>query len=230
MEKQNITNKNNFQLRLESHFSQSLYMTPSLNQQNLQNQQQQQNKNLFDQNPGNDIEIVELDQLEQKQENPYKQNESSKLKQPNQIFKQKEEIQQLDSLNNQISEDNLQNTDKHMKEPSIVKLEQQQTSLVKNLDNFNHQDQQKEGLQIERFDQQYNCGVSIRQDQSENKKNSNNQQQSLGQSKLAQEDQKSKEQYIIDKNLKKLYKKPFRYQIQYILFENNSFSVLDNNL
>ncbi|KAL4478501.1 hypothetical protein ABPG74_006736 [Tetrahymena malaccensis] len=274
MEKQNITNKNNFQLRLESHFSQSLYMTPSLNQQNLQNQQQQQNKNLFDQNPGNDIEIVELDQLEQKQENPYKQNESSKLKQPNQIFKQKEEIQQLDSLNNQISEDNLQNTDKQqtnllfalantnsnintnimmftsnlipqqqnqylnqiqinntsMKEPSIVKLEQQQTSLVKNLDNFNHQDQQKEGLQIERFDQQYNCGVSIRQDQSENKKNSNNQQQSLGQSKLAQEDQKSKEQYIIDKNLKKLYKKPF--VIKIILFHDffNIFYTYDNKM
>ncbi|KAL4506223.1 hypothetical protein ABPG73_016957 [Tetrahymena malaccensis] len=274
MQKQNIPNKDNIQVKFESHFSQSPFMIPSLIQKNLPNQQQQQSKNFFQQNAENDIEIVELDQLEQKQENQSKQNESNKSRQSIQIPKQNQEIQQLDSLNNEMSEANLQNTDKqqtnlqfalantnsnmntninmytinlnvqqnqylnqiqinntNMKEPSIVKLEQYQTSLVNNLDNFNHKkNQQKDEQQIERLDQQSNCGISIGQDQNINRKNSNIQQQSLGQIKSVEEEQKLTEQYIIDQNLQRLFQKSFAIKI--ILFHDffNIFYTFDNKM
>ncbi|KAL4506221.1 hypothetical protein ABPG73_016955 [Tetrahymena malaccensis] len=229
---------------------------------------------LNDQNPGDDIEIVELDQLELKQENQQKQNDNNQPRQNIQISKQNEEIQQLDSLNNQMSEVNLQNQDKqqtnqllglantnfdintnfnfytsnlfpqqqsqnlnqfqinntNMKEPSIVKLEQKQTFLVNNLDKFNHQDQQKEELQIERLDQQSNSAVSIRQDQNINRKNNNIQQQPLDQIKSVEEEQKLKEQYIIDQNLQRLFQKSFA--IKVILFHDffNIFYTYDNKM
>ncbi|KAL4478500.1 hypothetical protein ABPG74_006735 [Tetrahymena malaccensis] len=234
MQKQNISNKDNIQMRFESHFSQSPFMIPSLIQKNLPNQYQQQNKNVFQQNAENDIEIVELDQLEQKQENQQKQNESNKPRQSIQISKQNEEIQQLDSLNNEMSEANLQNQNKQQTnqslEPSIVKLEQYQTSLVNNLDNFNHKNQQKDEQQIERLDQQSNCGISIGQDQNINRKNSNIQQSSLCQRKPEEEEQKLKEQYIIDQNLQRLFQKSFAIKI--ILFHDffNIFYTFDNKM
>ncbi|KAL4506219.1 hypothetical protein ABPG73_016953 [Tetrahymena malaccensis] len=114
---------------------------------------------------------------------------------------------------------------------SIMNLEQQQTSLVNNLDKLNYLDKQKEELQIEKLDQQSNNGISIEQDQNTNRKNSNNQQeQSIEQSKLAEEEQKLTEQYIIDKNLQKLFQKPLAIRI--ILYHDffNIFYIYDNKM